>query len=539
MSLFGVQYFGDIRPHMFIRLLIHVTINKYTQKQPSMKNYTLILLLILSLFCHAQDKTEYLTTDEIKSDLKYLGGIFQNQSSYQGLNRFDYRKDFANYIEQLEGKKITKSDFGLFLSKTIGKIGDRHAYIKGYDLPETLYFPVSFAPYKDKVLVLKYNKINDKANKKYAFSDSDFPYLKSINNIPLEKLLPKILPSQKLAPKKAYLLQAIRELRDIETVFSILNIELTNPLPITLTNEKGVEKRLDIKLASDDDKGYLWDERFHKNNFYFTYDEKKLNDKQILNQFFSIKDNIGYIQIVSMLDKEESPVFFELLNDFITKAKQTDALIIDVRDNGGGSRDLIQELAGYLVNPESVYVVNATRQRGDLPLNDELKEDLHNRYLFSRDELNTREQKAVDKFLTLFEPMYGLDNEKFSDYHYYIFNGQKITKNKYHYNKPVYILANERTFSAASVLVSTFKGLPNINIVGVNTDGSSGNSQRFELPNSGLRGKISTMVSFQKNGKILDGIGTKPDIKIERNLDQIFMKEDHQLNKLIDLIKTE
>ena len=85
-------------------------------------------------------------------------------------------------------------------------------------------------------------------------------------------------------------------------------------------------------------------------------------------------------------------------------------------------------------------------------------------------------------------------------------------------------------------MVSVIKELPNINIIGVNTDGSSGNSHRIELPNSELRGKISTMVSSQKDGQVLDGIGTKPDIIIERNLDQIFWKEDYQLNKIIDLI---
>ena len=45
------------------------------------------------------------------------------------------------------------------------------------------------------------------------------------------------------------------------------------------------------------------------------------------------------------------------------------------------------------------------------------------------------------------------------------------------------------------------------------------------------------MVSYQKNGTILEGIGTTPDIVIERNLDQIFFKEDYQLNKLIEIIK--
>jgi C-terminal processing protease CtpA/Prc len=133
--------------------------------------------------------------------------------------------------------------------------------------------------------------------------------------------------------------------------------------------------------------------------------------------------------------------------------------------------------------------------------------------------------------------MYDLDSTKFSAYYFHVLNGKKLSENKYHYNKPIYILANERSFSAASILVSVFKELPNIKIVGINTDGSSGNSKRFELPNSELRGKISTMVSFQKNGTILDGIGTAPDIEIERNIDQIFLKEDYQLVELIERIK--
>ena len=257
----------------------------------------------------------------------------------------------------------------------------------------------------------------------------------------------------------------------------------------------------------------------------------------MIEQFFTLEDNIGYVQIHAMVNKEDSPMFFNLLNEFMITAKNSKALIIDVRDNGGGSRHLIQELAGYITHPDSIHVVNIARQRGKVPLNMELKERLHYRYLFSADELDENEQIAVDEFLETFKPMYNLDKTKFSQAHYYILNGKKLSKNKYHYNKPIYILANERTFSAASILVSVFKDLPNVTIVGVNTDGSSGNSERFKLPNSGLRGKLSTMVSYQKNGRILDGIGTKPDVIIERSLDQILFKEDYQLIKLKKIIK--
>ena len=44
------------------------------------------------------------------------------------------------------------------------------------------------------------------------------------------------------------------------------------------------------------------------------------------------------------------------------------------------------------------------------------------------------------------------------------------------------------------------------------------------------------MVSFQKDGKILDGYGTTPDIKIERDINQILWKTDTQLEKLRMLI---
>lgn len=498
-----------------------------------MKIYIVIIISIFTLSCKAQSGTEYLSKAQIEKDLAIVDDILQNKSSYQGLNGYDYRVDFENYLNTVTDKKITQFDFGLFLSKTIGKIGDRHSFIKDYDKRDSLYLTLAFAPFRDKVLVVDYNR----DIKEYKFWNSEFPYLHSINNIPIQEILPKIHIGEILAPKDAYATNAIRDLRDIETIFRTLKVELPNPLPLTFYDDKGNKKEISVNLVDGKNRATLWDDRFFKNTYRVK--EEEYNDNDFIKRFFSLKNNVGYIQIGEMLEKESCPVFFEYLNEFMTKVKKSDALIIDVRDNGGGTRDLIQELAGYFIHPDSIYVVNATKQRGKLPLSKDLKKRLQSRYLLSRDNLDIKEQNAVDKFMYSFEPMYDLSKEKFSEFHYYILNGQKITEDKFHYNKPIYILANERSFSAASVLVSVFKDLPNIKIVGVNTDGSSGNSERFELTNSELRGKISTMVSFQKNGKILDGIGTEPDIKIERSLDQIFIKEDYQLNRLLEIISAE
>ena len=45
------------------------------------------------------------------------------------------------------------------------------------------------------------------------------------------------------------------------------------------------------------------------------------------------------------------------------------------------------------------------------------------------------------------------------------------------------------------------------------------------------------MLSFQRNGKTLDGNGTVPDIIIERDENQVLRKGDSQLEKLIEIIK--
>jgi C-terminal processing protease CtpA/Prc len=494
-----------------------------------MKIYIIILLSIFTLTCKGQNKTDYLTRSEIENDLKFIDNFIQNQSSYQGLNGFDYQEEFDKYLEQIDENKISKSDFGIFLTKTIGKIGDRHSYIRGYDLPNNLFLPFVVAPLNDKVVALNYNK----SKKEYILLYPNFPFLKAINTILIDDFLKKVVPEEIKAPEIAFQTRSVKQLKYMAENYAIIGKTIPENFEFTFTNGKA-DTIVKIPLENKRSTYITWDEKFARVN---NPRRKDLNNSELIKNLFHIdEDDIAYLRIPSMVDQEDAPVFFQTINEFMNKAKSSVSLIIDVRGNGGGTRHLIKEFAGYFVHPDSTYVVNAIRQRGKLPLNKDLKDDLHNRFLFSRNELDAQEQNLVDNFMTTFVPMYDLDDNKYSEFHYFVLNGKKLAKDKYHYNKPIYIMANEKSFSAASVLASVFKGLPNIKLVGVNTDGSSGNSERFELPNSKFRGKISTMVSFQKDGQILDGIGTKPDIIIERNLDQILWKEDFQLNELKELI---
>ena len=158
---------------------------------------------------------------------------------------------------------------------------------------------------------------------------------------------------------------------------------------------------------------------------------------------------------------------------------------------------------------------------------------MSSRYLYSynSEKLTASDRNAIDHFNKNFQHQKPFDNSKFSNSFYKVLNNGKEQ-----YTKPVYVLVNEKSFSAATIFTSVFKGLPNVIIVGETTDGSSGNSRKFYLKNSNIRIKVSTILSFQRNGKTLDGNGTVPDIVIPADEVQVLKGFDNQLSKLIEII---
>lgn len=487
-----------------------------------------LILCSLTVVCKSQDKK--LTKVQIQNDLEFLKKALNEKSSYVYLNRYDFNNDFENYLKTISD--TTKfEDFGLFLTEIIGKIGDRHSSVSGYRLTDTLFLPFTYAPEHNRVVALNRN-----AEKEYEVLNKRFPYLKKVNGIAIEDFLQKILPAEIRAPKEAYFTKSVREIRDIQKNYEVLKQGLSDKIELTFSDLSFQnDTTLLVSPVGRTKRSSYWDEKFERD--YLLIKDEDYNKAEIAKHLFKIEGGVGYIKIPSMVAKGDAPELFVQLNSFMKNIRHTGkALIIDVRANGGGTRDLIYELAKYLVHPDSIYIVNATKQRALLPLPEEYKESLHSRNLFAFSELDKNEQNSVRQFLKSFKPQYNLDTQKYSEYYFGLFNGKKLSKGAFYYNKPVYILANEKSFSAASVFVSVFKGIPNIHVVGIKTDGSSGNSERFELPNSKLNVKMSTMVSFQKDGKILDGFGTEPDIKISRDIDQILWKSDTQLEKLKSLI---
>lgn len=476
-------------------------------------------------------KVEELNVQQIQEDLDFLDQKLKQFSSYQGLNGYSYQTDFEKYKNDQDHLPTSKKDFQIFLTNVIGQIGDRHSYVKGVDFPRTKYLPFWVAPFEDKVVMLS----RDQSKSQFKLYNPKYPFLTKINDIPISDFLKKILREEIKAPTKSFLNRAVQQLRDIGESYQMMGMEAPEELSFTFSGTQG-DTTCVMQLASRKDRKKIWGDKFEAKDYR---EEEELNDSIWVNQLFHTdKNNIAYFRITEMARPSEAPLLFEKFNQFIHDNKAAKAFIFDLRDNTGGSRDFIFELAKYVIHPDSLHVVNVAKSKGENPLNEDYRGQLNRRFLFSSTGLDQQERDAVHQFMKTFKPMYDLPEEGFSEYFYTVFNGKKLSKENFYLDRPIYLLMNERVFSAASVFAATFKGLPNVKLVGVTSDGSSGNSEKFLLPNSKLKVKLSTMVSFQKDGIILDGFGTKPDIEIQRSLDQVLWKEDYQLEKLKELINS-
>jgi Periplasmic protease len=106
--------------------------------------------------------------------------------------------------------------------------------------------------------------------------------------------------------------------------------------------------------------------------------------------------------------------------------------------------------------------------------------------------------------------------------------------NRIHYDKPVAVLTNRHTFSAANNFVSVIKELPQVTIIGDITGGGSGLPFSSELPNGwSIRFSASPLYDSEKNQT---EFGITPDIRVDMTKIDIDNGIDTIIETAIDFI---
>ncbi len=466
---------------------------------------------------------------EALADLRQFEDILRSISSYSQLSTFDYKfsikkiaDSIANENTQVDINRLTND-----IAKIMSEIGDRHSSIKNESFNKknhktyNLRLPFGVAALNGKTIGLK----KDEKGENYKYYFSSHPYIKSINGIAIETLINTYNYRDKKAPEQAKLFRGSSAIQKYGELLFENNIECPDSITAVFTDDGSAEKTEIFQLTSENNMYYSKLLQEHDMN------REKVNKKSFEGLSKIVAQNIGYINIPEMYDYDEVEENF--IKNAFRSLSDTKALIIDIRNNPGGGREILQTFARYIVQAkQSPWVANVAYLRTDKNIIGD-EESMSARYLYSynAEKLSDHDRNAIDQFNKDLKLQKTVDTSKFSSPFYMVLHNGKET-----YKQPVYILVNEESFSAASVFASAFKGLPNIKIVGETTDGSSGNSKIVYLKNSNIKIVVSTMLSFQRNGKTLDGNGTIPDIVIQADDNQILNGYDTQLNKLIKIV---
>lgn len=243
---------------------------------------------------------------------------------------------------------------------------------------------------------------------------------------------------------------------------------------------------------------------------------------------------ITYVRIARMYDDGEEAR--AILAACI--GAEANGLILDVRGNGGGDRMLIREI-GRLILPAdaSAVVFNAARPlRLPEETGEELRDRMDTRYLRAADDSRWTEAErgAVARFAAGFKPERELDDSRFHPWHYAVLAPAPADSPRV--RGRVVVLMDAGCFSATDIFLCAMKELPRVTLVGTASGGGSGLAHRHELGH-GFSVRLSTMVSFQPDGRLLDGNGVTPDEVVVPGVADFTSERDTMLERAIEILR--
>ncbi len=178
-------------------------------------------------------------------------------------------------------------------------------------------------------------------------------------------------------------------------------------------------------------------------------------------QYRVLDDNIGYLRCESF---NTTPGDGNL-NEIMRRLAVCDGLIVDIRHNGGGMLTAAQKLASLFVNERTLggYMSHKTGP--------------------GHDDFSEPEPIWIEPFEAL------------------------------RWQKPVAVLTNRRTYSAANSFTMFVKGLPRVAVVGDRTGGGAGMPFTSELPN-GWSVRFSACPMYDRDGQCTES-GVDPDLEVD------------------------
>ena len=227
------------------------------------------------------------------------------------------------------------------------------------------------------------------------------------------------------------------------------------------------------------------------NQYNFFTSGSIINSVFEYNEFKDI--NIGYIAISTFSGSGsisngmyDDRYFY--IDNILNQFKNKDAIIVDVRSNGGGNSMNAETVASRFADKKRI----ACRHRSKN----------------------------------------GPGKNDFSDW----MNWYIEPKGSFQFIKPVVVLTSRLTSSSAEDFVMYMRELPNVTIVGDTTGGGTGNPIFRELPN-GWNFRLSTSYAETADNLLVDGRGIIPDVVVQSSVSDSIAGTDRMILKALEILK--
>ena len=486
----------------------------------------IILASCSSVRKHNEQRASFISPEDLKEDIDYtyfkIKELHPKLYWYISKRELDYKFDS---LKKTIDRPLTPLQFYFKLQPVIADIHEGHLALR---IPRVKFTKKEIKSFKDKKGLFGRFEYYIKENHLYIVENKDsILHIKpgteilSINDVPVSEYLQKY---NKLITSDGF-----------NTTFQPYFMK--DMFFNFYTAEKGLSDSAKIKTLYDNQIVTYTLKRESKTPVEIKKDkeltkpshEKKVNDYVAGNdsynrnfKFLSQDSSVAYIKIKSF-SSNYSEKFYKAAFSKIKKAGSS-YLIIDVRNNYGGSLAEINNLYSYLVDKPFILIKPSEITSKTTPLKTNYfrkSKPLHYAY----------------KSITY--PSY-LFTQTFSTYKkdgkvYYKMKAAKPTKpNKDAFLGKVFVLINGASFSASSIITSKLKNDKRVTLVGEETGGANdGTVAGFysyqKLPHSQIRLPIGLLlvqpnITFSNTQR-----GVIPDIKIQESMQDAIDKTDPEL----------
>lgn len=436
------------------------------------------IILSIRISCFSQDL--YYNKKLLETDLDSLIAIVRlsHPNPYVFFDKDQFESLIVSKKTSLPDS-ATKSDFFKIIAPLMASIKDAHSFLlldqSEYINSNGLFLPFGIRIIDDKMIV-------NKDSKRILIRGQE---IESINGVLSSNILENL---KKLSTPEGFVLE--NQLNEVEQKFY-----LYLPTIVEIKNENCIRVK---------------DSLISYPGSIFQKSQSSIAKKY---EYFSF----GTIPVLKFHSIGGGPFPFELkrfMRRSMRKVRglQSEYLVIDLRNNRGGNVTFINHILAYFAKSEF-----------------KIWDEIHLKR-------STLTQKSLQKF-TPFKFLLPLVNYPIAEV---TVNKSSVKPKRKRYLGNVILITNQSTFSAAAMLADSFKRNGLGIIVGEQYASSAshsfGQNEEFILPNTKIRGKISTWEYLRKDNVVDDYC--KVDYLVRPQVSEQDLSEDYLLKWVVEKIKS-